>query len=59
MDNDCNYIVVALEDQENTIFNCPSDTFSYRSIFFGLCNARATFWICIMSIFSDHVERII
>jgi hypothetical protein len=26
---------------------------------FGLCNAPATFQICMMSIFSDYVERII
>jgi hypothetical protein len=43
MDNGCNHIIVAPEDQENTIFTCPSDTFSYRSKYFDLCNARAIF----------------
>jgi hypothetical protein len=43
MDNGCNHIIVAPEDQENTIFTCPSDTFSYRSKYFDLCNACAIF----------------
>nr|GEV91982.1 hypothetical protein [Tanacetum cinerariifolium] len=31
------------EDQENTTFTCPSGTFAYRRIPFGLCNASRTF----------------
>ena len=41
-------IEIDLEDQEKTTFTCP----------FGLCNAPATFQRCMLSIFSDMVERI-
>ncbi|KAI5334521.1 hypothetical protein L3X38_024654 [Prunus dulcis] len=47
------------EDQEKTNFTCPFGTFAYRRKPFGLCNAPATFQRCMMSIFSDMVERII
>ncbi|CAN6573192.1 unnamed protein product [Malus baccata var. baccata] len=47
------------EDQEKTTFTCPFGTFAYRRMPFGLCNALATFQRCMMSIFSDHVEKII
>ncbi|RVW15442.1 Retrovirus-related Pol polyprotein from transposon 17.6 [Vitis vinifera] len=51
-------IEIDLEDQEKTTFTCPFGTFAYRRMPFGLCNAPATFQICILSIFSDMVERI-
>ena len=38
-----NQIVVALEDQEKTTFTCLYDTFAYKGMPFGLCNAPATF----------------
>ena len=38
-----NQIEIALEDQEKTTFSCPSGTFAYRIVPFGLCNAPATF----------------
>ncbi|KAM2897594.1 hypothetical protein COP2_007219 [Malus domestica] len=44
-----NQIVITPEDQEKTTFTCP----------FGLCNAPATFQRCMVSIFSDYVEKII
>ena len=43
--------------QEKTIFTCPYGTFAFRRIPFGLCNAPATFQICMMSMFSDLVEE--
>ncbi|RVW83854.1 Retrovirus-related Pol polyprotein from transposon 17.6 [Vitis vinifera] len=46
------------EDQENTTFTCPFGTYAYRRMPFGLCNAPATFERCMLSIFSDMVERI-
>ncbi|RVW68498.1 Retrovirus-related Pol polyprotein from transposon 17.6 [Vitis vinifera] len=51
-------IEIDIEDQEKTIFTCPFGTYAYRRIPFGLCNAPATFQICMLSIFSDMVERI-
>ncbi|RVW12340.1 Retrovirus-related Pol polyprotein from transposon 297 [Vitis vinifera] len=51
-------IEIDLEDQEKTTFTCPFGTFAYRRMPFGLCNAPATFQRCMVSIFSDMVERI-
>ena len=52
-----NQIAIALEGQEKTTFTCPYDTFAFRRMPFGLCNASATFQRCMMSMFSDLVER--
>ncbi|CAN6557259.1 unnamed protein product [Malus baccata var. baccata] len=54
-----NQIVITPEDQEKTTFTCPFSTFAYRRMPFGLCNALATFQRCMMSIFSNYVEKII
>ncbi|CAN6567745.1 unnamed protein product [Malus baccata var. baccata] len=54
-----NQIFITPEDQEKTTFTCPFSTFAYRHMPFGLCNAPATFQRCMMSIFSDYVEKII
>ncbi|RVW73692.1 Retrovirus-related Pol polyprotein from transposon 17.6 [Vitis vinifera] len=51
-------IEIAMEDQEKTTFTCPFGTYAYRRMPFGLCNAPATFQRCMLSIFSDMVERI-
>ncbi|CAN6718945.1 unnamed protein product [Malus baccata var. baccata] len=54
-----NQIVIAPDDQEKTTFTCPFGTFAYRRMPFGLCNASATFQRCMVSIFSDFIEKII
>ena len=51
-------IEIVAEDQEKTTFTCPFGTYAYRRMPFGLCNALATFQRCMLSIFSDMVERI-
>ena len=54
-----NQIVIVPENQEKTTFTCPYDTFTFRRMPFGLCNAPGTFQRCVMPIFSNMVERII
>ena len=54
-----NKIEIALEDQEKTTFTCPFDTFAFRKMPFGLCNAPGTFQRCMMGIFSDMIEIIL
>ncbi|GKB47257.1 reverse transcriptase domain-containing protein [Tanacetum coccineum] len=49
-------IPISPEDQEKATFTCPYGTFSYRRMPFGLCNAPATFQICMMAIFHDMIE---
>ncbi|RVW74371.1 Retrovirus-related Pol polyprotein from transposon 297 [Vitis vinifera] len=51
-------IEIDVEDQEKTTFTCPFGTYAYRRMPFGLCNAPTTFQRCMLSIFSDMVERI-
>ena len=52
-----NQIAIVLEAHKKTTFTCPSSTFVFRRILFGLCNALATFQRCMMSIFSDLVKE--
>ncbi|XP_016702225.1 uncharacterized protein [Gossypium hirsutum] len=52
-------IPVAPNDQEKKMFTYPFSTSTYRQMSFELYNALATFQICMVSIFSDYVEKII
>nr|GEX96844.1 reverse transcriptase domain-containing protein [Tanacetum cinerariifolium] len=47
------------KDQEKTTFTCPYETFAYRRMPFGLCNAPGTFQRCTMAIFHDMIEKTI
>ena len=51
-------ILIHLDDQSKTTFTCPYGTYAYRWMSFGLCNAPASFQRCMMSIFSDMIEKI-
>jgi hypothetical protein len=51
-------ISIHLDDQSKTTFTCPYGTYVYRRMSFGLCNAPALFQRCMMSIFSDMIEKI-
>ena len=51
-------IEIVLEDQEKTIITCPFSAYASRRMPFGLCNAPSTFQKCMLSIFSDMLEKI-
>nr|GEU97808.1 retrovirus-related Pol polyprotein from transposon TNT 1-94 [Tanacetum cinerariifolium] len=46
--------VIKQEDQKKTTFTCPYETFAYRRMPFGLCNAPSTFQSCL-----SHLERML
>ena len=52
-----NQILIALEDQEKTMFTCAYGTYAFRRMPFGLCNTPTTFQRCMMAIFIDLVEN--
>ena len=54
-----NQISIAPKDQEKTTLTCPYDTFAFKRMPFGLCNAPATLQRCMMAIFSDMIEHFI
>ncbi|GKA58144.1 reverse transcriptase domain-containing protein [Tanacetum coccineum] len=53
----CFQIPVDPNDKEKTTFPCPFGTYAYRRMPFGLCNAPATFQICMLAIFHDMIEE--
>nr|GEW50257.1 reverse transcriptase domain-containing protein [Tanacetum cinerariifolium] len=50
-------IPIDLKDQEKTTFTCPYETFAYKRMPFGLCNAPSMFQRCMMAIFHDMIEQ--
>jgi hypothetical protein len=52
-------IAVKKQDQEKTTFTCPYGTYAYKRMPFGLCNAPATFQICMSGIFHGFCEEIV
>nr|GEZ89014.1 reverse transcriptase domain-containing protein [Tanacetum cinerariifolium] len=50
-------ILIDPKDQEKTTFTGPYETFAYRHMPFGLCNAPSTFQRCVMAIFHDMIEK--
>ena len=52
-------IPISQPDQEKITFTCPFGTSAYRRVPFGLCNAPATFQICMTAIFFDFCEKIV
>nr|GEW41847.1 putative reverse transcriptase domain-containing protein [Tanacetum cinerariifolium] len=49
-------IPIVPEDQEKMTFTCPYETFAYKRMPFGLCNAPATFQRCMTAIFHELIE---
>jgi hypothetical protein len=52
-------IAVKKQDQEKTTFTCPYETYAYRCMPFGLCNAPAMFQRCMSAIFHGFCEEIV
>ena len=50
-----NQLAIHPDDQEKMTFTCPFGTFAFQRMAFGLCNAHATFQMCMMAIFSDFI----
>nr|GEV96675.1 reverse transcriptase domain-containing protein [Tanacetum cinerariifolium] len=59
LDGFSGYFQISIDpkDQEKTTFTCPYETFAYRCMPFGLCNAPGTFQRCMMAIFHDMIEK--
>ncbi|GJU88352.1 reverse transcriptase domain-containing protein [Tanacetum coccineum] len=45
------------EDQEKPTFTCPFETYAYRRMPFGLCDAPATFQRCMLAIYYDMIKE--
>lgn len=52
-----NQITVAQKDQHKTTFTYMYGTFAFNRMSFSLCNAPVTFQRCMMTIFTNMVEK--
>ena len=50
-----NQLAIHPDDQEKTTFTCPFRIYEFQRMPFRLCNALATFYRCMMAIFSDFI----
>ena len=50
---------IVCENQKKTTFTCDYETYAFRRMPFGLCNAPGTFQRSMMSKFSDFIEKCI
>jgi len=50
-------IAVDPTNQEKNAFTCPFGVFAYKKMSFDLCNASATFQLCMLAIFPYLVEK--
>lgn len=59
LDGFLGYFQISIDprNQEKTTFICPSGTFSYRRMPFGLCNVLATFQRCMTAFFDNREEK--
>nr|GFA44018.1 reverse transcriptase domain-containing protein [Tanacetum cinerariifolium] len=59
LDGFSGYFQISIDprDQEKTTFTCPYETFTYRRMPFGLCNAPGTFQRCMLAIFHEMVKK--
>lgn len=54
---DINKKDLGLEDQEKTSFTSVYGTFTFKRMLHGLCSTLINFQYCMMTIFSDMVEK--
>ncbi|GJZ71352.1 reverse transcriptase domain-containing protein [Tanacetum coccineum] len=58
LDGFSSYFQIPIDPKDQkTTFTCPYETFAYRRMPFGLCNAPGTFQRCMMAIFHDMIEK--
>lgn len=55
--SDYNQILMAKKDEEKTTFVTDWDTYCYRVMSFGLCNAGATFQNLVDTVFENQIGR--
>ncbi|GJU46050.1 reverse transcriptase domain-containing protein [Tanacetum coccineum] len=59
LDHFSGYLQIPIDpmDQEKTTFTCPFGTYAYKRMPFSLCNAPATFQMCMLAIFHGMIDK--